>query len=150
MDQTHKGKSFLPVRPIYFINSKHFFKCFSYFRDSRSNIGTTNNAEYVIHNAQPSDTGTYACVAQSSAGPVEDRVQLIVSEDVNDISDDSDTRIPPSIPEEKNKTTGPPRGDIDISESDYTSGGDLPSTRPDEDLVNLVGSRAVFTCNAGE
>lgn len=105
-------------------------------------------AEYVIDNAQPSDTGTYSCVAQSSAGPVEDRVQLIVSEDINDISDDNYTKSPPSVPEEKNKT-GPPRGDINIYDSDYNLGGDISSTRPDEDLVNSVGSRAVFTCNAG-
>lgn len=101
----------------------------------------------MINNAQPSDTGTYSCVAQSSAGPVEDRVQLIVSEDGNDISDDNYTRIP-GTNEDRNRTTGPPRGDIDISGPDYYS-GDIPSTRPDDELVNIVGSRAVFTCSAG-
>lgn len=75
-------------------------------------------------------------------------MQLIVSEDINDISDDTYSKPPPGTYDEKNKT-GPPRGDINIYDNDYNLGGDVSSTLPDEDLVNLVGSRAVFTCNAG-
>lgn len=115
-----------------------------YFRELR-NIGTSNLAEYIIDNAQPSDSGTYACIAQNTASPVEDRVQVIVSEDGNDISGGG-SEEPPTTTEEENKTSGPTRGDI--------AGGDentgvISNAKPEDDLVNIVGSRAVFTCNAG-
>lgn len=112
-----------------------------YFRETRNNLGLSNRATYVIDNAQPKDTGTYSCVAQNSAGSVEERLQLIVSE-VNEIPG-GETSIPN---EEDNKTSGPNRGDI--------PGGDdsnrvVLNTKSEDDLVNVVGSRAVFTCNTG-
>lgn len=119
---------------------------YNYFRDSRSNLGSsTNIAELIIDNAQPSDSGTYSCIARNSAGPVEERVQLIVSEDANEITTDTNGEEP-NRNGEVDKTSGPTRGDI--------AGGDentgiIPNTKPEDDLVNLVGSNAVFTCNAG-
>lgn len=116
-----------------------------YFRESRGSSGSSSIAEYIIDNAQPSDTGTYSCVAQNSAGPVESRMQLIVSEDGNEISE-GDPGGQKTTVEEENKTTGPPRGDI--SGPDETTGV-VQNAKPEEDLVNMVGSRAVLTCKAG-
>lgn len=76
---------------------------------------------------------------------MEERVQLIVSEDGNEISEgENDGKL--NTNEEENKTSGPFRGDI--AGNDET-GGDIPNTKPEDELVNLVGSRAVLTCNAG-
>ncbi|XP_029344965.1 basement membrane-specific heparan sulfate proteoglycan core protein isoform X9 [Acyrthosiphon pisum] len=114
------------------------------YPESRSNSGSSDTAEYIIENAQPSDIGTYSCIAQNSAGPVEERVQLIVSEDGNEISGgENDGKL--NTNEEENKTSGPFRGDIAGNDE---SGGDIPNTKPEDELVNLVGSRAVLTCNA--
>lgn len=97
----------------------------------------------MIDSAQLSDAGTYSCVAQNSAGPVEDRIQLIVSEDANEISGGEYGVGQGNTNEEENKTTGPIRGDIS---GNYESAELIPKN---EDLVNTVGSRAVLTCNAG-
>ncbi|XP_060879809.1 basement membrane-specific heparan sulfate proteoglycan core protein isoform X8 [Metopolophium dirhodum] len=114
------------------------------YPESRSNSGSSDTAEYIIENAQPSDIGTYSCIAQNSAGPVEERVQLIVSEDGNEISGgENDGKL--NTNEEENKTSGPFRGDIAGNDE---SGGDISITKPEDELVNLVGSRAVLTCNA--
>jgi len=116
-----------------------------FFRESRSNSGSSDIAEYIIENAQPSDTGTYSCIAQNSAGPVEDRIQLIVSDDENEIyGGENEGNL--NTNEEENKTSGPFRGDIAGNDD---SGGVIPNTKPEDELVNLVGSRAVLTCNAG-
>lgn len=114
-------------------------------RDSRSASRSSNVAEYVIESAQPSDSGVYSCIAQNSAGPVEDRVQLFVSEDVNEISGGESGGPSTSPYEDENRTPGQPRGDI--PGSDET--GIILNVRPDDDLVNAVGTRAVLTCNAG-
>lgn len=100
-------------------------------------------AEYIIGNAQPSDTGTYSCIAQNSAGPVEERIQLIVSEDGNEIFE-GENGGKSNTNEEENKTSGPFRGDIAGNDESV-----IPNTKPEDELVNLVGSRAVLTCNAG-
>lgn len=113
-----------------------------YSEDAVRRLGSSNIAEYVIDSAQPSDTGTYSCVAQNSAGPVEDRIQLIVSEDVNEVSGGENVGQE-STNEEENKTTGPFRGDIS---GNYENAELIPKN---EDLVNTVGSKAVLTCNAG-
>lgn len=116
-----------------------------YFRESRSNSGSSDTAEYVIGNAQPSDSGTYSCIAQNSAGPVEERIQLIVSEDGNEIyGGENEGKL--NTNEEENRTSGPFRGDIAGNDE---SGGVISNTKPEDELVNLVGSRAVLTCNAG-
>ncbi|XP_050052982.1 basement membrane-specific heparan sulfate proteoglycan core protein-like isoform X1 [Aphis gossypii] len=114
------------------------------YQESRSNTGSSDIVEYIIDNAQPSDTGTYSCVAQNSAGPVEDRIQLIVSDDVNEISG-GENEGATNTNEEENKTSGPFRGDIAGNDE---NGGVIPNTKPEDELVNLVGSRAVLTCNA--
>jgi len=76
---------------------------------------------------------------------VEDRVQLIVSDDGNEIyGGENEGKI--NTNEEENKTSGPFRGDIAGNDE---SGGVIPNTKPEDELVNLVGSRAVLTCNAG-
>lgn len=117
-----------------------------YFRESRGSSESSNNiAEYIIDNAQPSDTGTYSCVAQNSAGPVESRMQLIVSEDGNEISEGEAGGQTTTV-EEENKTTGSPRGDIAGPDENT---GVVQNTKPEEDLVNIVGSKAVLTCKAG-
>ncbi|XP_025416415.1 basement membrane-specific heparan sulfate proteoglycan core protein isoform X4 [Sipha flava] len=108
--------------------------------ESFSRVDSSNVAEYIIDSAQLSDTGTYSCVAQNSAGPAEDRVQLVVSEDVNEISGGEFIE---HKNEEENKTTGPFRGDIS---GNYESAELIPKN---EDLVNTVGSKAILTCNAG-
>lgn len=104
---------------------------------------SSNTAEYVIENAQPSDSGIYSCIAQNSAGPIEDRIQLFVSEDVNEISGVENGGKPQ---EWENQTPKNSRGDIPGSE-EYS--GTISNVRPDEDLVKEVGSRAEFICNAG-
>jgi hypothetical protein len=109
---------------------------------SRSNSGSSDMAEYIIGNAQPSDTGTYSCIAQNSAGPVEERVQLIVSEDGNEIFE-GENGGKSNTNEEENKTSGPFRGDIAGNDESV-----IPNAKPEDELVNLVGSRAVLTCNA--
>lgn len=76
---------------------------------------------------------------------MEDRIQLIVSEDENEISG-GETDRQTSTNEEENRTSGPPRGDIPGTEE---STGIIPNAKPEEDLVNIIGSRAVLTCNAG-
>lgn len=112
-----------------------------------------NVAEYVINSAQPSDSGTYSCVAQNSAGPAEDRLQLIVSEDGNEISEPDGTGATyvggteesPVVNNNNNGTPGPPtRGDIPGTEDNV-----VQNVKPEEDLVNEIGSRAVLICNAG-
>lgn len=108
-------------------------------------MASSNVADLIIDNAQPSDSGTYSCVAQNSAGPVEDRIQLIVSEDENEITGE-DTGRPPYKNEEENKSSVPTRGDLAGGDE---STGIIPNAKPEEDLVHLVGSRAIFTCNAG-
>lgn len=119
---------------------------FYFSRESRSNTESSDIVEYVIDSAQPSDTGTYSCVAQNSAGPVEDRIQLIVSDDVNEISGgENEGQI--NTNEEDNKPSGPFRGDIAGNDE---NGGVISNTKPEDELVNLVGSRAVLTCNAGK
>lgn len=89
-----------------------------------------NNAVYEIKSAQLSDSGIYSCVAQNNAGTIEERLQLTVSEDFN------------------GGTGGnvPNRGDIPSIEDPSTP----PYTKPDEDLVYVIGTRAVLTCNAGQ
>lgn len=105
-----------------------------------------NGAEYEINNAQVTDTGTYYCTAKNSAGSAEERVQLIVSEDMNEVPGGGGGENEGPGNGEENKTTGPPRGDISGTDD---SGGEISNTKPEDDLVNIVGSRAVLTCNAG-
>lgn len=76
---------------------------------------------------------------------MEDRVQLIVSEDANEIPTGENER-PTHTNSNDNRTSGPNRGDI--SEGSENS-GIFSNVTPEEDLVNIVGSRAVLTCNAG-
>jgi hypothetical protein len=52
-----------------------------------------------------------------------------------------------NINEEDNKPSGPFRGDIAGNDE---NGGVISNTKPEDELVNLVGSRAVLTCNAGK
>lgn len=113
-----------------------------YFRGYQENLGSSNVAEYIINSADQSNTGTYSCKARNSAGSAEDRVQLIVTEDANDIPSGENEE-----PTEENRTTGPSRGDISGND-EY--GNVIPSAKPEEDLVNKVGSRAELTCNAGK
>lgn len=110
-----------------------------YFRESSNNLELSNKPTYTINNAQPSDSGTYSCVAQNSAGPAEERLQLIVSE-VNDIPGGES-----SVPNEE-KPPAPNRGDIPGGDDNI---GIVPNTISEDALVNIVGSRAVLTCNAG-
>ncbi|XP_050533162.1 basement membrane-specific heparan sulfate proteoglycan core protein-like isoform X14 [Daktulosphaira vitifoliae] len=91
-----------------------------------------NNAVYEIKSAQLSDSGIYSCIAQNNAGTTEERLQLTISEDYNGIT-------------EGNGPKGPDRGDIPPIEDPSIP----PYTKPDEDLVYVVGTRAVLTCNAG-
>lgn len=106
----------------------------------------TSFAEFIVYNAQPSDSGKYSCVAQNSAGLVEDRIQLIVSEDANEIPNGEYERYPSNTNTNGNRTPGPNRGDISVG---IDSPGIFSKVTPEEDLVNIVGSRAVLICNAG-
>lgn len=72
-------------------------------------------------------------------------MQLIVSEDGNEILG-GETDGQPNMNEDENKTSGPPRGDIPGTEENT---GVVSNTKPEEDLVNILGSKAVLTCNAG-
>lgn len=68
-----------------------------------------------------------------------------MSEDGNDIPNSGENSL--YNPNEENKTSGPPRGDISGSDENP---GDISHTKPEEDLVNAVGSKAILTCNAGK